>query len=180
MVIGPKELLRLVKKIMLVENLSERELTNPEGAGFDIRLAKLYKLKKSESFLGVAERKTPDVIEVQKKKKGKSNFYLIRPGDFFIAETMEKVNLPEDITAHPYSRSTLHRSGIAFLANQVAPGYSGGLIFGLKNVGSVPLRIEVGARFAHLQFEYVKGGGSKYRGQWQGGRIAATKKEKQV
>ena len=36
MVLGPKALLQLVKKIKLVENLSERELTNPEGAGFDL------------------------------------------------------------------------------------------------------------------------------------------------
>ena len=39
MVLGPKALLQLVKKAKLVENLSERELTNPEGAGFDLRLA---------------------------------------------------------------------------------------------------------------------------------------------
>ena len=32
MIIGTDELKELVKKIKLVENLSERELTNPEGA----------------------------------------------------------------------------------------------------------------------------------------------------
>jgi len=180
MVIGPKELLRLVKKIKLVENLSERELTNPEGAGFDVRLNKLYKLKKSTSFLGVTDRKTPDVVEIKARKKDKTKYYVIKPGDYVLAETMEKVNLPEDITAHPYSRSSLHRSGLSFLSNQVAPGYCGGLIFGLKNEGTVPLTVEQDARFAHLQFEYVLGGGSKYRGQWQGGRVAAVKKEKQV
>jgi hypothetical protein len=29
-------------------------------------------------------------------------------------------------------------------------------------------------------FMEIKGKGSQYRGQWQGGRVAATKKEKQV
>lgn len=32
MILGPKKLLQLVKKIKLVENLDVRELTTPEGA----------------------------------------------------------------------------------------------------------------------------------------------------
>lgn len=180
MPIGPKKLLQLVREIKLVENLSERELTNPEGAGFDVRVRKIYKLKQTKSFLGVTERNTPDVREVRLTRKGNSQFYELKPGEYVLAETFEKVNLPADITVHPYARSTLHRSGISFLSNQVAPGYCGPLIFGLKNLGTVPLVLEIGARFAHLQFEYVLGGGSMYRGQWQGGRVAAKKKEKQV
>jgi len=38
----------------------------------------------------------------------------------------------------------------------------------------------MGARFVHAQFEEVLGEGNQYRGQWQGGRVAATKKEKQI
>ena len=32
----------------------------------------------------------------------------------------------------------------------------------------------------HIQFHEVKGTGNMYRGQWQGGRVTTTKKEKQV
>lgn len=180
MPIGPQKLLTLVKKIKLVENLSERELTNPEGAGFDVRVGKFYKLKKSKSFLGISDRKTPDIKQIKESKKGKNLFYRLKPGDYVLVETMEKVNLPHDIAAYPYSRSTLFRSGVSFFSNQVAPGYQGPLIFGLKNEGAVPFELGIGARFAHVQFEYVDGGGSRYRGQWQGGRVAALKKEKQV
>ena len=59
MVLGIKELLKLVKESNLVENLSERELTNPEGAGFDLRLGELYKLQGGKAFLGEFERETP-------------------------------------------------------------------------------------------------------------------------
>ena len=62
----------------------------------------------------------------------------------------------------------------------VPPGYCGGLIFGLKNEGPITCEIEMGARFVHIQFSEVKGGGNMYRGQWQGGRVTAHKKEKQV
>ncbi len=37
MILGPQKLLELVKKENLVIGLAERELTNPEGAGFDLR-----------------------------------------------------------------------------------------------------------------------------------------------
>ena len=58
MVIGTKELLRLVKEKKLVEDLCERELKNPEGAGFDFRLNKAFKLE-GDSYLGIEDRKTP-------------------------------------------------------------------------------------------------------------------------
>ena len=59
MVLGIKELHRLVKEKNLIANLSERELKNPEGAGFDLRIGELYEIS-GEGFLGVTERETPD------------------------------------------------------------------------------------------------------------------------
>lgn len=50
MILGPKTLLELVKKKKLVENLSERELTNPEGAGFDLRLGEAFKIIGKKRF----------------------------------------------------------------------------------------------------------------------------------
>ena len=44
MVLGIKELHQLVKKQNLVNGLSERELEHPEGAGFDLRIGKLYEI----------------------------------------------------------------------------------------------------------------------------------------
>ena len=51
MILGPKKLLQLVKTKKLVEHLSDRELTNPEGAGFDLRLGEVYKISGSAFFL---------------------------------------------------------------------------------------------------------------------------------
>jgi len=45
MVIGTKKLLKLIKEKNLIENLSERELTNPESCVFDIRIKELSQLK---------------------------------------------------------------------------------------------------------------------------------------
>lgn len=206
MILGPKILLDLVKTKKLVEGLSERELTNPEGAGFDLRLGEVYQIS-GDAFLGETERKTADIKLVAKydrhsdkrsasridsgqvfrpraqdreaRMTGKQSIK-IKPGDFFLVKTIESVNIPQNLTASITPRSTTYRSGLFLRTGNVPPGYCGGLTFGLKNEGPIPVAIELGARFVHIQFHQVKGGGSMYRGQWQGGRVTAKRRERQV
>ena len=179
MIIGPKKLLELVKEIQLVEDLAERELTNPEGAGFDLRLGEVHEIF-GDAFLGVEERQTPKVKTVVKHKKDKKQKITIKPNEFYLISTIEKVNLPQNITANFKPRTTTFRSGLFLRTGNVAPGYKGKLTFGLKNEGPVSVTLELGCRIAHVQFQWVEGGGSAYRGQWQGGRVTTKKREKQV
>ena len=179
MILGPKALLKLVKKINLVEGLSERELTNPEGAGFDLRLGEVYKIS-GDAFLGETERKTADIKLVKEYKEGEKRTIVIKPGDYFLVTTIESVNTPLDLTINFKPRTTTFRSGLFLRTGNVAPGYKGKLTFGLKNEGPITVTIEMGARFVHAQFEQVLGEGNQYRGQWQGGRVAAKKREIQV
>lgn len=179
MILGPKLLLSLVKKKKLVENLSERELTNPEGTGFDLRLGEVYKISGS-AFLGETHRKTPDIKLVKSYDSKKKSSIKIKPGDFYLVKTIEKINLPLNLSATIIPRTTTFRSGLFLRTGPIQPGYSGELTFGLKNVGPITVEIEMGARFSHVLFQEIKGSGSAYRGQWQGGRVSATTKEKQV
>lgn len=191
MLLGPKILLELVKKQKLVTNLSSRELTNPEGAGFDLRIGEVYELQKGKAFLGVSERETPDIKTIKKfkPKSRKQEVFSLMPGQFALIKTIEEVNTPLNLAPHLFARSTLFRSGAILLCTQIAPGYKGPLTLGLYNFREVAkhenpndyaIDIELGARVAHIQFTQVEGEGSQYRGQWQGGRVAAVKKEKQV
>jgi deoxycytidine triphosphate deaminase len=179
MILGPQKLLELVKDITLVEGLSERELTNPEGAGFDLRLGEVYKIS-GEAFLGETHRKTADIEKVAEYKEGETRSIVIKPGDYFLVSTIEKVNMPIFLTANFKPRTTTFRSGLFLRTGNVSPGYQGKLTFGLKNEGPIEVTIEMGARFVHMQVEEVLGEGNQYRGQWQGGRVAATEKEVQV
>ena len=179
MPIGPKILLELVKKNKLVENLSRRELIDPEGAGFDLRLGEVYKIF-GKGFLGIEERETPKTKLVARYSKNKKAFITINPGEQILATTFEIVNLPQDITANIWLRSTLYRSGIVLSGGNIAPGYCGTLTFTFFNSGKCPVEIELGARIVHILFSRVEGSGSKYRGQWQGGRVSTGKKEIQV
>ncbi len=175
MILGPKKLLQLVKTKKLVEGLAKRELTTPEGAGFDLRLGELYKIS-GKAFLGVTHRETPKVELVANTNKKQ---FTIKPGEFYLATTIEKVNLSLSLCATFIPRTTTFRSGLFLRTGIAQPGYCGKLTFGLKNEGSIPVTLEMGCRFVFAQFHEVEGG-TQYRGQWQGGRVTTKKREKQI
>jgi len=179
MIIGPKKLLQLVKTKKLVENLSVRELTNPEGAGFDLRLGELYEIS-GRAFLGATHRETANIDLVAKYDEKRPTIITIKPGEFYLATTIESVNTPLDITINFKPRTTTFRSGLFLRTGNVAPGYCGKLTFALKNEGPIPVELEMGCRIVHAQFEWVDGGGNQYKGQWQGGRVTTAKREKQI
>src|SRR5258706_10841795 len=98
MSLGPKLLLQLVKKQKLVEGLSTRELTNPEGAGFDLRLGEVYKIS-GKAFLGEIHRETPTIELVESYKEGKTRTIVFKPGDYYLVKTIESFNMPQNLTA---------------------------------------------------------------------------------
>ena len=179
MILGPKKLLQLVKAKKLVEGLAKRELTTPEGAGFDLRLGELYEIS-GKAFLGVTHRETPEIKSKIKYQKSKLQTITIKPGEFYLATTIESVNTPLNITINFKPRTTTFRSGLFLRTGNVAPGYCGKLTFAIKNEGPIPVTLEMGCRIVHAQFEWVDGGGTQYKGQWQGGRVTTKKRERQI
>jgi len=179
MILGIKELLKLVKEKKLVENLSERELKNPEGAGFDIRIGELYEVS-GKGFLGENERETPKIKVVARHNKKRKKKVILKPKTYYLMKTVERINLPENLLAIFSPRSTLYRSGIYIFGGQSAPGYKGELTTGIYNFRKEKFELEMGARVLHLMFFEVRGKSNLYRGQWQGGRITTKKREKQV
>jgi len=179
MILGVRKLLELVKKRKLVENLSERELKNPEGAGFDIRIGGLYQVK-GKGFLGIEERKTPEIKLIAKFNKKRPKKMVLQPKTYYLMKTVEKLNLPENLLALFTPRSTLYRSGVYIFGGQTAPGYRGELTTGIYNFRDEKFELEMGARVMHIMFFEVKGKSNLYRGQWQGGRVTTNGKEKQI
>lgn len=179
MFLGAKQLLQLVKENKLMEGLCERELTAPEGAGFDIRIGELYKIE-GKGFMGVTERETPKMELIAKFEEGKAKKVSLESGTYYLMKTMEKVNMPENLLAISTPRSTLFRSGVYVFGGQVPPGYCGELSMGIYNFRKEPFELEMGARVLHIMFSEVEGESNLYRGQWQGGRVTTAEKEKQI
>lgn len=179
MFLGTEELLQLVRENKLMENLSERELITPEGAGFDIRIGELYKIS-GRGFMGVTERETPKMELVAKFEEGKTAKVSLEPKVYYLMKTIEKVNMPDSLLAISLPRSTLFRSGVYIFGGQVPPGYCGELSMGIYNFRDEPFELEMGARVLHIMFSEVRGSSNLYKGQWQGGRVTTEKKETQI
>src|SRR3989338_4420239 len=179
MILGVDILHNLVQTQNLVENLCERELTNPEGCGFDLRLGELFELT-SPGFLGQETRDTTKAISLAQYDPKTSKNIEILPQKYYLVKTIEKINLPSNITALFRSRTTLFRSGLMLITGNGAPGYSGELIFGLVNLSPYPFKIELGSRIVHIMFYRVEGQANLYRGQWKEGRVTTTGTETQV
>lgn len=179
MFLGTKKLLKLVKYARLVENLSERELKTPEGTGFDLRVGEIFTIS-GRGFLGISERRTCPIEPFAAFDPEKPSTVAIKPNDFYLFRTIETVNLPVDLVGIVKPRSTLMRMGLFLRTAAVNPGYSGQLVFAVKNEGPTTVSLELGARVAHILFARIEGDTAPYRGQWQGGRVTALKKEKQV
>src|SRR3989344_4268615 len=143
MVFGTEALLRLVREEKLVTGLSERELKNPEGAGFDLRLGKVRRLI-GAGFLGITERGTPDSELLMVFEEGKLRTFQLQPEQVVLSTTVESVKMPRDLTAIIEPRSTLYRSGVIMRGGNVAPGYEGTLSFPLYNAHTEPMLIEMG------------------------------------
>lgn len=179
MILGVDKLLELVKKDKLVEGLCERELTTPEGCGFDLCLGKVHKIT-GRAFMGLTERDSADSELVMEYTKDKKQSIIIKPGESYLVTTNERFNMPLNLTAAMWLRSTLFRSGLIMSGGKIDPGYVGELSFLLYNAGPIEMEIEMGARICHIMFFEISGESAEYRGQWKGGRVTSKGKEVQV
>lgn len=179
MILGVDKLLGLVKDNNLVEGLCQRELTNPEGCGFDLCLGQVHKIK-GKGFMGLTERDSVDSELLFKYDPKKMQSITFNPGDCYLVTTNEKVNMPINLTANIWLRSTLYRSGIIMSGGNIAPGYCGELSFIFYNAGPCKFKIELGARIVHIMFFQIDGKTNTYRGQWKDGRVTSKSREIQV
>jgi len=83
--------------------------------------------------------------------------FVLHPGEFALAETLEFIRLPRDIAARLEGRSSVGRLGLQVHATAgfVDPGFEGVLTFELINSGRLPVRLRPGIRLGQLCFFHV-------------------------
>jgi len=161
MILGDGRILELVEKEKLLENFSRECLG---GAGYDLRLGRVYRIE-SDSLMGADERRTPAVSEIDSIR------LTLKPGEYVLVETLERVNMPPGLMARILPRSSLFRCGCALMTAVVDPGYRGALTMGLKNVSGSEFTVEKNARIAQIVFEEVSDSSKSYSGRYQGGKV---------
>ena len=127
----------------MVENF-DPDLVNP--ASLDLRLGNSIMIESIYS---------PDLIRVDISETTEDNPFMVQPGDFLLAETMEIFNLPEDVSAQFVLKSSRARAGFNhMLAGWCDPGWHGStLTLELKNERQHhPLPIFPGMKIGQMVF----------------------------
>ncbi|MBI2017669.1 hypothetical protein HYS92_01315 [Candidatus Daviesbacteria bacterium] len=185
-VLGINQIHKRIKKYGLIKNLGKRELNYPEGVGVDLRLGSVHKIIKGGAFIEVdsgqvlGNRKGVETKLVAEFVEGKVLEVTIKPGEYYLVQTYEEINTPEDLMPILHPRTSLFRSGLLLLNSKTDPGYVGKLTMGLTNLSPFPVKLQLGARICNIIFHKIEGKTIKYRGQHQGGRVSPKKVERQV
>lgn len=130
----------------------------------DIRLGKTF---------SVVEDSSTGIITLEhaiQYKTIEAESYILLPGHFMLATTMEYFDLPNNMTAFVEGRSSLGRMGL-FIQNAgwVDPGFHGEITLELFNANRCVIELKAGRRVGQLVFaemdDYAE---NPYSGKYQG------------
>ncbi len=166
MILSDKTILKMLEeKTLTIEPLTKEQI---QPASVDIRLGNTF---------SVVDDTPSSVITLENEIKYKSittDTYLIMPGQFVLATTMEYFELPDDLTAFVEGRSSLGRMGL-FIQNAgwVDPGFKGEITLELYNANRCAIELKAGRRVGQLVFAKLDEHAlNPYDGKYQGQRGA--------
>jgi len=117
----------------------------------------------------------PDLTEIVSVTEDEP--FILHPGEFVLGQTLEWVELPDDLVARLEGKSSLGRLGLLIhsTAGYVDPGWKGNLTLELSNVAKLPIALYFGMKIGQISFVRMSSPverpygsaelGSKYQGQ---------------
>ncbi len=151
----------IAEKTLKITPLSEEQI---QPASVDIRLGNTF---------SIVDDTPSGIITLDSEIKYKTitaDKYLILPGQFVLATTMEFFELPDDLTAFVEGRSSLGRMGL-FIQNAgwVDPGFKGEITLELFNANRCAIELTAGRRVGQLVFAKMdRAAQDPYNGKYQG------------
>lgn len=159
----------LKERSLIIDPLEDGQI---QPASVDIRLGCTF---------GIVEDSPDGVITMDREiayRRIKTERYVLLPGQFVLATTMEYLHLPDDLTAFVEGRSSLGRMGL-FIQNAgwVDPGFEGEITLELFNANRCAIELRAGRRVGQLVFAKMdRCADHPYRGKYQGQRGATGSK----
>lgn len=115
-------------------------------------------------------KKEDEIYYTTYRKLGED--FLIMPGEFMLASTVEKIRLPKDVGAKVQGKSSLGRLGLSIQnAGHIDPGFEGNITLELHNASPRPIKLNFVERIGQIIFTTLTGSaGTSYKGKYQGQR----------
>ena len=162
MILSDKTILQKLKdKTLIIDPLTNEQI---QPASVDIRLGNTF---------SVVEDSPSGIITMESEINYKTictDTYVILPGQFVLATTMEYFELPDNLTAFVEGRSSLGRMGL-FIQNAgwVDPGFKGEITLELFNANRFAIELKAGRRVGQLVFAEMDDRAlNPYNGKYQG------------
>ena len=166
MILSDRRIMQMLKEGTLkIAPLTESQI---QPASVDVRLGDTF---------SVVEDSPSGIITMDKEihyMTIKTDTYILLPGQFVLATTMEYFVLPNNLTAFVEGRSSLGRMGL-FIQNAgwVDPGFKGEITLELFNANRCAIELKSGRRVGQLVFaEMDQEALHPYSGKYQGQRGA--------
>lgn len=166
MILSDKTIMKMLQEGTLeITPLMEEQI---QPASVDVRLGDTF---------SVVEDSSSGIITLENEIKYKTiqtDTYILLPGQFVLATTMEYFALPNNLTAFVEGRSSLGRMGL-FIQNAgwVDPGFKGEITLELFNANRCAIELKAGRRVGQLVFaEMDQDALQPYNGKYQGQRGA--------
>lgn len=162
MILSDKTIIKMLDENSLIIKPLIKDQIQP--ASVDIRLGDTF---------SVVDDTSSGIIALDSKisyKTIKTDTYLILPGQFVLATTMEYFELPDNLTAFVEGRSSLGRMGL-FIQNAgwVDPGFKGEITLELYNANRCAIELKHGRRVGQLVFSEMDDYAlNPYNGKYQG------------
>lgn len=147
-----------------------------QPSSVDLHLDRTFRVFRNNRYPYIDPRQAqPDITEMVTVREDES--FILHPGEFVLGQTLEWVELPDDLVARLEGKSSLGRLGLLIhsTAGYVDPGWRGNLTLELSNVSNLPIALYPGMRIGQISFlemtspverPYGSAGlGSKYQGQ---------------
>ena len=166
MILSDKTILKMLENKSLTITRVEKEQIQP--ASVDVRLGNTFSIVEDMSR-GILSLDNEIVY-----KTITADTYVLLPGQFVLASTMEYFELPDNLTAFVEGRSSLGRIGL-FIQNAgwVDPGFRGEITLELFNANRCAIELKAGRRVGQLVFAQLDDTAlNPYSGKYQGQRGA--------
>ena len=162
MILSDKTILKMLdEKTLVIEPVTKKQI---QPASVDIRLGNTF---------SIVDDSPSGIITLDGSINYKTittDTYLLLPGQFVLATTMEYFELPDDLTAFVEGRSSLGRMGL-FIQNAgwVDPGFKGEITLELFNANRCAIELKAGRRVGQLVFAQMDDHAlDPYNGKYQG------------
>ena len=162
MVLSDKTIMRMLREGTL--SMSPLEEGQIQPASVDIRLGNMF------SIIEDLPRGVIDLENEIQYRTMETDTYVLLPGQFVLATTMEYIELPDNLTAFVEGRSSLGRMGL-FIQNAgwVDPGFKGEITLELFNANRCAIELKAGRRVGQLVFAEMDAAAlHPYQGKYQG------------